>query len=156
MTRQREQLLRTTQRRMLRQIVGTRRRPLINEAGDRTLENWVDWIQRATREAEDAMCKFCISDWVAEVCKRKFGWAGHVCRRQDGRWSRQVLNWCPVGWRDRGHPLMRWRDSFTSFFDNVSAAMTQHIDWMALAEDRDAWNALEEQFVLHCSGRGSS
>ena len=121
-----------------------------------THENWVDWIQRATRDAEDAMLKFCMSDWVDEVCRRKFGWAGHVCRRHDGRWSRQVLNWCPAGLRVRGRPLMRWCDSITQFFDNVSAAMTEQIDWMALAEDRDAWSTMEEQFVLYCSSRVGS
>ena len=122
----------------------------------RTLEDWVDWIQKATRDAETAMGKFGIKDWVDEVCKRKFGWAGHVCRRHDGRWSRQVLNWCPVGMRGRGRPLTRWGDSIDKFFAEMSTALGEQVDWMVLAEDRDAWSALEEQFVSYCSNRVGS
>ena len=85
MTRTRERLIRTTQRRMLRQILGTRR----NMVGGQ-LEEWVDWIIRATEVAEQAMRAFEVPDWVDEVQKRRFRWAGHVARRNDGRWTREV------------------------------------------------------------------
>jgi len=151
MTRQREQLLRTTQRRLLRMIVGTKRTYQLDQSGVKELENWVDWIQRATRVAENVMVKYGVHDWIDEVCKRKFHWAGHVSRRMDGRWSKAVLCWCPVGERRRCRPLMRWCDSINRFFDSMSTALGQQISWMQLAQDRDAWKALEQQFVLFCS-----
>ena len=136
---------------MLRIIVGTNRMYHLDHSGVRVVENWVDWIQRATRVAEDAMVKYSVPDWVDEVCKRKFHWAGHVSRRADGRWSKAVLTWQPVGQRCRGRPLMRWCDSISRFFDDMSTAMGRHIDWMEMAQDRDGWKALEQQFVLSCS-----
>ena len=62
LTRAREQLIRTTQRKMLRQIMGTKRR-----VKDDGLEDWVEWIIRATEEAENAMRRFCVPDWVEEA-----------------------------------------------------------------------------------------
>ncbi|CAH2226361.1 jg8236 [Pararge aegeria aegeria] len=41
----------------------------------------------------------------------KWNWAGHICRREDGRWSRVILDWQPrTGHRSIGRPPARWRD----------------------------------------------
>jgi len=50
------------------------------------LESWVDWIQRVTEEALAAMTRAGVPDWIEEQQRRKWRWAGHVCRRDDGRW----------------------------------------------------------------------
>ena len=85
MTKEREQLLRTTQSKMMRKVVGTKRIVMKDAQGDSTTENYVDWMQRATGKTEEAMAKYGVSDWVGEACKRKFQRAGHVLRRTDER-----------------------------------------------------------------------
>ena len=49
-------------------------------------EEWLAWIVRASREAETVMDKFLVPDWVWEVHRRRYQWAGTVSRRTDARW----------------------------------------------------------------------
>lgn len=127
MTRDREHTLRTAQRRMLRKIVQTGRKLIRKEErtesrssstsasedsstedGDhRIVEDYVDWIKRATEMAEGATKKARVTDWVTEQARRKFLWAGHVARRKDGRWDERLLNWLLEGKRQRGRPKRR-------------------------------------------------
>ena len=97
LTRAREHVIRATQRSMLRQIIGTRRFVI-----DDQLETWVDWLVRATEEAEKAMRTFDVPDWVEGAHRRRFRWAGHVARRNDCRWTREALTWSIIGSRSRG------------------------------------------------------
>ena len=118
---------------------------------DGQLEEWVDWIIRATEVAEQAMRAFEVPDWVDEVQKRRFRWAGHVARRNDGRWTREVLTWSIEGSRSRGRPLTRWTDSLRDFFASIRATSDEESHdnafWMIIAEDRSTWQALENQYV---------
>ena len=83
--------------------------------------------------------------------QKKVSLAGHVSRRLDGKWSKAVLTWQPVGARCKGRPLMRWCDAINRLIDDMSATLGKHIDWMKMAQDRDAWKTLEQQFVFSCS-----
>eukprot|EP00973_Karenia_brevis_P023276 3205690-Karenia_brevis.AAC.1 len=75
------------------------------------LENYVDWIRRATHIAENAMSKAKVEDWVSKQRRLKWSWAGHIARRQDHRWSSEVLTWTVTGgYRMPGHPVRRWQD----------------------------------------------
>ncbi len=77
-----------------------------------------------------------------EQRRRKWRWAGHVARRDDGRWTRWMLGWEPVGrYRTPGRPVARWEDSLTNFMRGREQS------WRALAQDREDWAALEEEFV---------
>jgi len=149
-TKQREALLRTTQRRMMRQILGAKRIITVDDSGNKVVESYVEWIVRATRELEEAMAYYNVCDWVEEACRRRFRWAGHVCRREDGRWSRKVLKWQPVGTRYQGRPLTRWSDAFDRYFEKVSEAMGEEVDWMTASLDRDSWRNFEDSFVQFC------
>ena len=81
------------------------------------LEAWVDWIQRATGVAVDALKKAKIEDWCEQRKRNYWRWAGHICRRNDSRWSVKVLHWLPSGGgRKAGHPKKRWRDEIEEFF----------------------------------------
>jgi hypothetical protein len=144
LTREKEQLIRTTQRRMMRQIVGSRR-----EMSNGQLEEWVDWIIRATREAEATMERYDVPDWVEEAHRRKFRWAGHVARRHDGRWTRDIRTWTVAGHRSRRRPLTRWTDSLNKFFSTMFSLERQADNsfWMDLAENRDSWRAAESDYV---------
>ena len=99
MTNERMALLRTTQRKMLRKIVGIQRKKISCTAGElidpsgTELEPWVDWfIIRATRAAESIHYEMGGKDWVEEQRRRKWQWAGHIARRTDGRWGRVLLD----------------------------------------------------------------
>ena len=40
------------------------------------------------------------------------GWAGHIARFKDNRWTKRATEWTPREWtRRRGRPKTRWRDS---------------------------------------------
>ena len=95
----------------MRAIIGTRR---IGRDGD--LEGYVDWIVRSTSLAEEAMHKFGVPDWVEEVHRRKFRWAGRVERLQDDRWTLEVLLWSASGTRKRGRPKARWTHQLNNMF----------------------------------------
>ena len=111
MTKIRESQLRTVQRKMLRAIVGTRQE--VHEYG---LENWVEWVIRATAEVEKLMAELDVPDWVEEVHRRRFRWAWRTARLKDERWTREVLLWSACGTRRRGRPKMRWTDQLNNFF----------------------------------------
>ena len=188
MTTERERKLRTTQRKMLRKMLGahrgrkvgkrvTREGAKSGEARDdddqhstqsgsssttssatkekstgsddeeeaeeeEEEESWVDWITRATHLAADAARKAGVVDWVEEQRRRKWRWAGHVARREDGRWSRSILDWEPVGGRRSwGRPVLRWEDPLSKF------AKSKDVNWHRAAQDRGQWGIWEDEFV---------
>ena len=47
---------------------------------------------RATEEAEKSAREYGCPDLVEEITRRKYRWAGHVARRADGRWTKEVLD----------------------------------------------------------------
>jgi hypothetical protein len=144
MTADRERLLRTTQRRMLRWMLGSFWKPPDEEGSqveeecdsdsefpepaeeDATddceeakleQETWVQWIQRCTRIAEDQLEKASIDDWVVTQRRRKWRLAGHTARRDDNRWSETLLGWePPCSNRGRGHPCKRWTSDLDAYF----------------------------------------
>ncbi|CAH2267236.1 jg14707 [Pararge aegeria aegeria] len=80
-----------------------------------------------------------ITDIVQRAAALKWNWAGHICRREDGRWSRVILDWQPrTGHRSIGRPPARWRD------DIVKAVGK---NWMQLTSNRPRWRANEEALV---------
>ena len=61
------------------------------------VESFVSWIIRATRAAEKHMRTCKVPDWVEEQRWRKWQFAGHSARREDGRWTQKILNFDPKG-----------------------------------------------------------
>ena len=112
---------------------------------DEELEDWVDWMIRCTREAEEIMKMHHIPDWVEEQHRRKFRWAGHVARRYDGRWTRKVHTWSAKGKRRQGRPRTRWTDALTTFFGDHGPSCASF--WMALGKDRTQLHWLKGDFV---------
>jgi hypothetical protein len=105
-------------------------------------ENWAEWIKRATNLAEAAAKKAGLVDWVEEQRRRKWRWAGHVARRDDGRWSRRLLRWEPHGGRRSwGRPALRWEDTICQFMRNKGEA------WLEAAQDRFKWSSWEDEFA---------
>ena len=127
-------------------LVGTKR--LVHEDG---LEDWVDWIVRSTRAAEQVMSDLNVPDWVEEIHRRKFRWAGRAALTNDGRWTREVLLWSATGSRKRGRPKARWTDPLNKFFHQDR--QTTNDFWLGLAQDKDSWDSLEENYVDFVLGR---
>jgi hypothetical protein len=109
MTTIRDTTLRTTQMKMLRCILGRRR---LVDSGTGEVETWVEWVQRVTREARQAMAENAVPDWVEEQRRRVSKWSNQLENMDQERWAKKVLNWQPDGRRSRGHPCTRWEDKF--------------------------------------------
>ena len=108
-------------------------------------EDWVAWVKRTTHVAEECFKQAGLEDWVTAVRRKHWRWAGHLARREDGRWSSKLLTWCPTGRRDRGHPCKRWVDDLNSFFNRRDGSPNGC--WHAVAQNREQWQSLEEAFV---------
>ena len=128
-----EQRLRTTRRRMLRHIVGVRRKPD---------ETWVEYIQRATHRSEDIAKQSNLTDWNELQRRRKWQYAGKVARFPKERWCHRILEWRP--WfrcsskRDVGRPSLRWSDDLVAMAGG---------DWHQVAANVHTWDCLEEGYV---------
>jgi hypothetical protein len=80
-----------------------------------------------------------VTDIALKVATLKWRWAGHISRRDDGRWSNRVLEWRPrTGHRNVGRPATRWSD------DIAKAAGRK---WKRLTGDREGWRNIEEAYV---------
>ena len=168
MTADLQRKLKTTQRRMLRWMIGVgrlKKRAEVeedasgspsesslsfeeeedSEKDESEVENWVDWIKRATTIAEYQLEKVRLEDWVTGQRRRQFRWAGHVARRADNRWSYRVLDWRPsYGRRTVGRPRRRWADAINDFFEEE--CNLERGAWISLAQCRDTWRSFEEAF----------
>ena len=175
MTARLERKLKTTQRRMLRWIIGVGRRKNtqtdqsseetdreedvgetnpsdyedddVDEVGAKEeLESWVDWIKRATSVSEQHLANERIEDWINAQKRQKLRWAGHVARRHDSRWSHEVLYWKPENGRRRvGRPDRRWADCINAYFAREYGM--KEYEWIHLAQCRESWKSAEDTFV---------
>ena len=106
-------------------------------------ETWVEWMVRTAGLVDGALQRAKVPDWVEEQKRRKWRWAGHVARREDGRWSRRLMDWVPTkGGRRIGRPAVRWEDDLNKFGRAIGA------DWRMLAQDRGSWDAVEDRYVV--------
>jgi hypothetical protein len=81
-----------------------------------------------------------VKDAVQHADEAKHRWAGHIMRRTDGRWTREVHEWYPRSKkRPRGRPPIRWADSLD--FRNTERDNARKIvrHWSTKAQDRDEW-----------------
>lgn len=98
---------------MLRTILN-RKRLIIIPAGcaEGVEESWVEWVQRVTAEAREAMQSHGIPEWVDLQRSMLRQWGERVQHMDKYRWARRVFDWDAAGLRSRGHPRARWTDTF--------------------------------------------
>ena len=89
------------------------------------------------------MEKLRLLDWAEEQRRRYWRWAGRLARRDDGRWSRKLLDWSPGGLRPQGRPRKRWEDRLSQFY----MAKFGCTWWLGDAKDPEKWDKLETEFV---------
>ena len=80
-----------------------------------------------------------VLDAVKRIATAKWNWAGHIARREDGRWTKKILEWRPrhEAYRSRGRPPTRWTDDIKRITTN----------WIQEAQDRVRWQRLREAYV---------
>ena len=165
-TQARATQLRSTQRKMLRAILGKGRLPIVRpETSDASSSNgsistimeeelqesWVSWIHRTTEEAIDIMGKVGMRDWPEEQVRRKWRWCGHTLRNEDGRWSTKAAAWVPDrGQRGPGHPHTRWSDDTTSFMTLAVGDEMRMEECYKIAASRGVWARLEADYAAFC------
>jgi hypothetical protein len=108
MTGAQETMLRTTQMKMLRLILGRRRK---NDASTMELESWLDWMHRTTAEVRALMVTHAIPHWVDEQRVRAKNWKKRIEGMDPDRLPKLVMDWTPEGRRSRGRPRLRWQDT---------------------------------------------
>ncbi|XP_062528975.1 citron rho-interacting kinase isoform X4 [Bombyx mori] len=87
-----------------------------------------------------------VADIARRISELKWQWAGHIARREDGRWGRKILEWRPrTGKRSVGRPPTRWTD------DLVKSAGSR---WMQVAMDRSHWKSIGEAYVQQWTAIG--
>ena len=80
-----------------------------------------------------------LKDPIDYIHAAKHRWAGHVARRDDGRWTRATTDWYPRDVRrPRGRPPKRWADSVKVLAQTVEPGS----HWSTVARDRRKWRML--------------
>lgn len=60
-----------------------------------------------------------LTDIGKVIARKKWKWAGHICRHADNRWGTEVLEWRPrTGRRNVGRQPTRWTDDLVKVVDN--------------------------------------
>ena len=88
------------------------------------------WVRKKTK----------LTDVIEKVRRRKWTWAGQVCRIRDKRWTLRITSWKPYERnRPRGRPAKRWRDELDDYWKVTI--------WQRIAQDRQIWKQHAEAFV---------
>ena len=77
---------------------------------------------------------------IIDAIKGIHGWAGHIARFNDNRWTKRVTEWTPREWKRRqGRPKTRCRDN-----------LIRHLGpaWPRIARDWCLWKQFREGFLL--------
>ena len=101
---------------------------------------------QATRQAEGTMKAKGVADLVQQQRCRLLKWAGKVARVEDGRWSQEVLDWCPEGLRAQGRPRTRWTDQLIPSLRQKLGNGVDLTNWMTTARNETLWNELADDF----------
>ena len=94
-------------------ILGSGRRRKIGENGEESVETWVEWVQRTTRQAEELQEKYGLTDWLTIHRQRKIKWAEQLAVEDRNTWAGRLAEWQPDPnrhSRPRGRPRRRWDD----------------------------------------------
>ena len=160
--------LRAVQRKMLRMVLGSRRR-LIRADDDKTissdslaakeeededgsqyeLEPWTDFLKRVTHLAEERATAAGLREWLTTWRSRQWRWAQKVVRDDRNKWSQIVLQWQPQlhasrsSARAQSRPKKKWSDEIHGYLNNLGVSQP----WEDLAQDSDIWSELEAGFL---------
>ena len=177
LTKDMERALKTTQRRMLRAILGQGRRRIQVQTEQTTtqgtadseeeevedppeedsrdeLEPWVEWIKRVTHNVESSLKRLKIKTWVEKTKKRKWRFAANLYSGGgEQKWSHVALEWSPPIHHDTIRPTARRNPTrpnlrWTDELHNfVKNNLRPERCWNEVCSDPNFWKKCEDQFV---------
>jgi len=176
LTAEMARLLKTTQRRMLRTILGQGRRRTqrvleptsdddkSEDLGDDfanaqdddrdELEPWVDWIRRATHDVENSLQKLKIKTWIEQARKRKWKFAAELYSGSgEQKWSQIALVWNPQVHSDALQPPARRKPTRPNlrWTDELHYYVKNRLrperQWNDVCSDPEFWKSQENDFV---------
>ena len=119
-------------------------------------EDWVEFIKRSTKDAEDHMKKHKIPCWIEVHRRTKWRMARRIVTLPQKRWNKRVFEW-QTGLdttlrtkRSLGRPKRRWEDDlneFTKTEENHEKAqydLKNNNSWMDEIQDYQKWKENEE------------
>ena len=121
-------------------------------------EDWIEYIKRSTKEAEEHMENHKIECWTEVHRRQKWRMARRITTLPEKRWSRRVFNWHPgldnniKARRQVGRPKRRWEDDLNEFMkteeeqDGERNDLKNNNSWMKGVEDYKKWKENEETF----------
>ena len=137
---------------MLRRFAGPRRRQD---------EDYVAWVTRATRIAEENARRSNVQSWVHQHLDAKWRWAGHVARMKDrcpDNWAYKSTTWRDAAYRADNAPgseayslrtlrarpgrFLRWEQDIEKFAEHAGLN-----NWADAAKDKTKWFDLGSEFV---------
>jgi hypothetical protein len=121
--------LRILERRILRKIFG----PVQNEDGF--------WRIRMNHELNDLLKN---ADIVRYVKSKRMAWLGHLMRMEGERLPERVLEWKPMGRRNRGRPRKRWTEDIEKEIQIVGIR-----GWRKLCKERAELKKITEKAKTH-------
>ena len=101
-------------------------------------ETWVEWIRRATHEAENSMAKIGMKSWLDTQKVMKWKWAYKLANKATDSWALRLAKWSPQLHGDRcrvrkqARPKRRWEDDINQFLDTTLG--TKRTDWHEIAQ----------------------
>ena len=176
LTAEMARLLKTTQRRMLRMILGHGRRRIqrapeptnsdnksedseeesavIQDDDGDELEPWVDWIRRVTHNAENTLQKLKIRTWIEQARTKKWRFAAELFSGDgEQKWSHAALAWNPQVHYDTPKPSARRKPTrpklrWTDELRNhVKDRLRPEQEWNDVCSDPDFWKTYESNFI---------
>ena len=76
---------------------------------------------------------------VMVIKSRRFIWAGHEERMEEGRSAFKIITGKPTGNRPLGRPRRRWEDNIRMDLEEIGINAG---NWVDSAQDRNYWRAL--------------
>ena len=73
------------------------------------------------------------------IKSRRFRWAGHVARMEEGRSAFKILTGKPTGKRSLGRPRRRWENNIRIDLEEIGINAG---NWVDSAHVRNYWSAL--------------
>ena len=121
-------------------------------------EDWVEFIKRSTKEAEEHMETYKISCWIEVHRRTKLRMARRIVSLPEKRLNRRVSDWHPgldTSIRTRRHVgrlKRRWEDDLNEFtkteegHEKTQYDLKKNNSWMDEIQDDKKWKENEEKF----------
>jgi hypothetical protein len=98
------------------------------------------WSLTLREESNEELHSLYRSPNIVRVTKyRRFRWAGHVARMEEGKRAFKILTGKPTGKRPLGRPRLRWKDNIRMDPEEIGINAG---NWVGSAQDTDYWRTL--------------